>query len=204
MTTSAQDVWMPILLRLSAVLVQSEDFRDDLTPEARSSGWCGLPPASEEEVLEVEMRLGLTLPPSYRSFLSVSNGWRPFDNLIERLMTVLEIGYYREIDPEDVAMTQKYFQENDISDIDYLDYDNPAHCEALRHRYYPTSVLIGKGWGVESERILLNPSIVSIGGEWEVIYFANWIPGNRRYRSFRHFMEGEIKQLENFKASGPK
>ena len=195
---------MPILSRLSAVLLQSEDFEDELTPEAGSSGWCGLPPASEEEVLEVEMRLGLTLPPSYRSFLAVSNGWRPFDNLIERLMTVLEIGYYREIDPEDVAMTQKYFQENDISDIDYLDYDNPAHCEALRHRYYPTSVLIGKGWGVESERILLNPSIVSPNGEWEVIYFANWIPGNRRYRSFRHFMECEIKQLENFKTSGPK
>ena len=125
MTTSAQDVWMPILSRLSAVLLQSEDFEDELTPEAGSSGWCGLPPASEEEVLEAEARLGLTLPPSYRSFLAVSNGWRPFDNLIERLMTVLEIGYYRKIDPEDVAMTQKYFQENDISDIDYLDYDNP-------------------------------------------------------------------------------
>jgi hypothetical protein len=67
---------------------------------------------------------------------------------------------------------------------------------ALRHRYYPESVLVGDAWGAEDDMILLNPQIVSPDGEWEAIFFANWIPGNQRYRSFRDFVEKSVNRLE--------
>jgi hypothetical protein len=203
MSIFAWDVWMPILSRLNAVLLQSEDFEDDLTAEARSSSWCGSPPASEEEIVEAERRIGLTLPPSYRSFLSVSNCWRPYDNFVERLLPVQEIKPYRDADPKDLAAIQR-MDEDDISDSDYVDYDSEEHSGALRPRYYADSILVSQAWGVESERVLLNPSIISIDGEWEVIFSAYWIPGNHRFRSFLEFVKYSVGSLQNIEASKSK
>jgi hypothetical protein len=44
--------------------------------------------------------------------------------------------------------------------------------------------------------ILLNPSIVFANGEWEAIFFANWLPGNQRYRSFRDLVMESVNGLE--------
>jgi hypothetical protein len=46
----------------------------DITDARRASGWLGHDPASEDEVLAAEQRLGVRLPPSYRNFLLASNG----------------------------------------------------------------------------------------------------------------------------------
>jgi len=43
---------------------------------ARRARWLGLPPASEERIAAMEERLGRRMPPSYRRFLEVSDGWR--------------------------------------------------------------------------------------------------------------------------------
>ncbi|MER6556671.1 SMI1/KNR4 family protein [Streptomyces sp. NPDC001027] len=37
--------------------------------------WLGLPPASEERIRSSEERLGHRLPPSYRAFVAVSDGY---------------------------------------------------------------------------------------------------------------------------------
>ena len=191
------DTWMMILSRLNSILLRSDEWRGNLTQEALSSGWCGQLPALESEILDRERRLGVTLPPSYRSFLSISNGWRPFSSFIERLLPVEEIEQYRTANPEDLALLQECYQEYDVSDEDYLDYETPEHMVALRHRYYPESLLIGKKWdGGGGEFILLNPHIVSSDGEWEAIFFANWIPGNQRYRSFWDLVMESVKTFE--------
>lgn len=33
--------------------------------------------------------------------------------------------------------------------------------------------------------------------EWQTWFFASWIPGEHRYKSFRHFIEEQIQQLED-------
>ena len=38
---------------------------------------------------------------------------------------------------------------------------------------------------------LLNPEAVTPDGEWEAWFFANWVPGARRYPSFAHLMRDE-------------
>ena len=188
---------MPVLSHLNSILLNTDRWRSHLTQEALSTGWCGLPGASENEILDSERRLGIRLPPSYRSFLLISNGWRPFSSFVECLLPVKEIERFRKADPEDLTMLQECYQEDEISNEDYLDYETPKHIEALRHRYYPECLLIGKGWdGGGGELILLNPQVVSPENEWETIFFANWIPGNRRFRSFHAFILDSVSSLE--------
>jgi hypothetical protein len=45
-----------------------------LVPEAEARGSVLRPPATEAEIAAAEARLGVSLPPSYRSFLLISNG----------------------------------------------------------------------------------------------------------------------------------
>lgn len=202
MSVHANGNWKDILSRLSSILLKTERWKAQLTREEVVSGWCGQPAAADHEILVVEQRLGIALPPSYRSFLSLSNGWRPFGSFIERLLPVQEVERFRSRDPETLAMIQKYYQESVLPDELYLDYENPKYVVALRPRYYADCLLVGKGWGVESDIVLLNPHIVNSDGEWEAIFFANWVPGNQRYRSFRDFVEESVSTLENIESSG--
>jgi hypothetical protein len=129
--------------------------------------------------------------------LSISNGWHPVNDFVERLLPVQGIEWFRTAEPKALVMLQECYQEDDVSDEDYLDYQGSEHMEALRLRYYPDCLLVGKGWdGGGGELVLLNPRIIFPDGEWEAIFFASWIPGNRRYRSFLEFVEESVERME--------
>lgn len=196
MITGAADDWMTLLSRLSMLLLRSDDLKGELTEKMLATAWCGQAAAAEGEIFGAEMRLGITLPPSYRSFLSISNGWRPFNSFIERLLSIEEVERFRTADPARLSSLQQCYREDDITDDDYLDYETATHMESMRLRYYPDSLLIGKGWGVEDDMVLLNPNVVLQNGEWEAIVFANWIPGNRRFRSFVEFVSESVSRME--------
>jgi hypothetical protein len=187
--------WTWVLSRLNLFLLGSPEFKANLAPGAITAAWCGSERASESEITVTEKRLGVKLPPTYRSFLAISNGWRPFNSLLEQLLPVQAIERLQVADPQKLAMLLDCYKEDDIADEHYLDYVTPRNIEALRIRYYPESILVGKGWGVESEMLLLNPQVQFPDGEWEAIFFANWIPGNQRYRSFYEFMKGSIDNV---------
>src|SRR5262245_21740975 len=94
MTVPTYD-WMPFLKRLSADVIDSK-AREELPDEAVRSGWLGFPGANEEEIAELEARLGTRLPPSYRSFLAVTNGWHHVGGFIERLWSTDKVAWFRE------------------------------------------------------------------------------------------------------------
>ena len=197
MSMFAAGEWASILGRLNSFALKKDRWRIDLTPEALATGWCGRSPAGEREILEAEDRLGLKLPPSYRSFLSISNGWRPFSSFIERLLPVQEVKPFRAAEPRECAMICGLYEGEDAHDNVYLDYDVPEHNVAMRVRYYPDCLLIGRAWdGGGGELLLLNPQVASSNGEWETIFFGNWLPGNERYRSFRDFVEYSVDTQE--------
>ena len=199
MSLPMTDDWRPVLSRLSAILLRSDDLKNYAPEGASSSRWCGQPSAAASEIIRAEERLGVTFPPSYRSFLSISNGWWPFSTFIERLVTVQEVEQLQTVDPEKLSSLLKaYGGEDTVSDADYLNYETPRNVEMMRMRYYADSLLVGNGWGVEDDMVLLNPSIVFPNGEWEVIFFANWIPGNQRYRSFLDFVVESVQMQERF------
>jgi hypothetical protein len=47
----------------------------------------------------------------------------------------------------------------------------------------------------DSAVCLLNPQAITRDGEWEAWFFANWLPGARRYRSFEELMRAEYNQF---------
>jgi hypothetical protein len=200
-STFAAGDWTAILARLNALLLKSDRWKENLTPEALSSNWCGLLPATEGELTRAENHLGVILPPSYRSFLAISNGWRPFSHFVERLLPVGEVEPYRTVNPEALAMIRQHYMDDDLPDKDYLDYATPEHMVALRTRYYPDCLLVGKSWGVEDDMILLNPHITFHDDEWEAIFFANWVPGNLRHRSFYDLVVASVETLERIQKS---
>ena len=199
--------WVPLLERLNAVMIRSKQFAGERMEEVISEGsWCGRPPATESDICAAESRLGVRFPPSYRSFLSVSNGWRIFNSFVEQLLPVQEIDRYRILDPKGFALDQssheyslEMYGDHPVSDEVYLDYETPEHNIAYRHQYYGDSLLISRGF--ESELVLLNPFIVSADGEWETIFSAHWIPGNERFRSFRNYLEKVVRDEEEFSAN---
>lgn len=195
------DYWRMLLSRLNSLLTTSDNWKKELTPEALSAGWCGSPPAPESEIVETEKRLGITLPPSYRSFLAISNGWHPFDNSIERLLPVQQIDWLRVTDPEAAAAIPECYTADEIVDEDYVDYSDDYHSTAIRPWYYPDCLLVGKPWQSEGDLILLNPKVTSPDQEWEAIFFANWLPGNERFRTFRDLIAKHIQLSEMLEAS---
>jgi hypothetical protein len=79
MTDSTAFDWRPFLLRWSGEWADSltdGETRGEDDEDARQARWLGLPSASEERIAAMEERLGRRMPPSYREFLKVSDGWR--------------------------------------------------------------------------------------------------------------------------------
>ncbi len=186
--------WKSFLENLSAALLDSPKFADyiaDLPQEVIASRWLGYPGATEEQIQQAERRLGIALPPSYREFLKVSNGWRLTSPFIEKLWPVEEIERYitRNKDEEERAIKNPIV----TSDQDYFVYGEEQVDGYYRSEYLLTALEISD-WG-DSAIYLLNPQVVFPNGEWEAWFLANWLPGARRYRSFREMMEAEYSDL---------
>ena len=73
--------WRPFLETWSRELVEAGAY-PGVPAEVAESGWLGFRGATDEQLNRVEARLGVGLPPSYREFLTVSNGWRQTGNSI--------------------------------------------------------------------------------------------------------------------------
>ena len=71
--------WQPFLKRWAEEMLDAADETDDLPQDAVKTRWLGSPGATVAEIKDAESRLGIALPPSYREFLQVTNGWRQPD-----------------------------------------------------------------------------------------------------------------------------
>jgi hypothetical protein len=78
MTENSHADWRSFLLEWSGEWADSRPDGEagDEEEAARRARWLGFPPASEERIAALEQRLGRRMPPSYREFLKVSDGWR--------------------------------------------------------------------------------------------------------------------------------
>ena len=66
------------------------------TPEVLASGWVGSEPCREADLRAAEARLGRSLPPSFRNFYLVSNGWPDAGRYGEDVWPVQEVEWLRE------------------------------------------------------------------------------------------------------------
>lgn len=182
----------------------------NVSPEVLASGWLGFPGATEVQIAEAEARLSIQLPPSYREFLKISNGWRQTTPFIYRILAVEEVEWFhvkhrewissfchRHSYTQSVAIAERLpngaSARQAVSDADYLTYGNEQDCSKIRVEYLSSSLEISeKG---ESSIYLLNPMVVNSQQEWEAWFFGDWLPGADRYPSFQAMMEAEYKNF---------
>jgi hypothetical protein len=178
--------WKKLLSQWSLEIISSSEYLDELPAEVTESRWLGFPGANQEQIKAAETRLGVNLPPSYRAFLKVTNGWRRTTSFIHKLLPVEEIDWYTNRQPEAIDAWMQWSDES-ISDEEYLVYGERV-AQPFRARYLQTALAVSAyGDGI----YLLNPKTVTTAGEWEAWFFAPWIPGAHRYPSFWELMQAE-------------
>ena len=209
--------WEVFLRRWSQAILESMNGADLqlLPPEVIESGWLGYPGASEADLQRAEIRLGVKLPPCYRAFLKVSNGWRqtakPGDGsnhrlwsceAIDRFMVrhpqwIKSFGNGQEITPlspeDSLDDLDDAWQPVGISDEEYYVYGEDQDPTKLRLEYLSTALEISDV-GLDSI-YLLNPQVVTAAGEWEAWFLADYLAGADRYPCFQALMEAEYQNF---------
>jgi hypothetical protein len=207
--------WYKFLGQWSQELISNSKYAIHLPKAVKESGWLGFPGASEEQINQLEDRLQISLPPSYREFLKVSNGWRQTTPFIYRIWSVDEVDWFSQRHLDWIqSFSEKHLRnyhekslENknqngslqglNISDSEYFLYGEAQDCSKIRLRYLSSSLEISeKG---ESAIYLLNPEVIASNGEWEAWFFGDWLPGADRYVSFQEMMEAEYKNFIEMK-----
>ena len=198
--------WESFLKRWSQEIIGAiAPSQDKLPSSVIKSGWLGYAGATEQQIAEAEARLNTTLPPSYRAFLKVTNGWRQTTPFINKVWSAQKIEWFSVKNQKWIdAFLEKtgHFPAESsnssspppsISDEEYFVYGEAQDCSKLRCEYLQTALEISKRG--EGAIYLLNPQVVSPDGEWEAWFFGDWLPGADRYHSFQEMMQAEY---ENF------
>jgi len=183
-----------LLAEISREQLADPEIAADMPEHKAAAGWLGEPGATEDEISSAEQRLGTRLPPSYRAFLSVSNGFNEIGPFIYKLYSAAEIDWFR---VRNQYWIDAYQQGDDISPEEHL--ANPEDCVRFRRAYLSSCLQISEEG--DSAVVLLNPEVVSDEGEWETWFFANWNPGATRHSSFRAYVESELKQIKFLQAA---
>ena len=198
--------WDRFLREWNAALLGARSVRESVQPEVVASGWLGYPPATPEVLAGAEDRLGFALPPSYRSFLRATNGWRAAGYFVERFLPADEIAWFRERNAEWIESwleggriaEARYGPTPPLTDEQYLVYGEEQRTVDMREEYLSAALQISEEG--DGAVYLLNPRVVTPEGEWEAWFFASWLPGARRYRSFWELMQGEYRMLLQLRA----
>jgi hypothetical protein len=184
--------WQALLADWNKELLSDEEIIADLPPEVVQSQWLGFEPASEQQIQRAERRLGMSLPPSYRTFMQTTNGWRMTGHFVYRVRQSHEIDWFR-IENKDWAATviESYSSLEPIADDEYFIYGEGQRSPVYRTEYLLSALQISDIG--DSALYLLNPEVQTSTGEWEAWFFANWSPGADRYRSFWEMMKHEYQ-----------
>ncbi|HEY7066638.1 MAG TPA: SMI1/KNR4 family protein [Chloroflexota bacterium] len=187
--------WRSFLATWSRAVLTVPDLAGRLPPEVVASGWLGYPGATDAQVEAAEARLGAHLPPSYREFLHVSNGWRTLSYFIDQVWSTGEIEWFRVRNQQwiDAYVEPATYGGPPISEAEHLVYGDAQDNVRFRAEYLPDCLEISAEG--DSAILLLNPPVVTPAGEWEAWFFANWLPGARRHRSFRELMQAEYQSF---------
>ena len=183
-----------ILADISRIQLADKAIADRVPGQKATANWLGEPGASEAEITSAELRLGVQLPPSYRAFLALSNGFDNVSPFIYRLYSAAEIDWFRVRNQDWI---DAYQTEDDVSPEEHL--ANPEDCVRFRSAYLSSCLQISDEG--DSAVVLLNPEVVNDESEWETWFFANWSPGATRYPSFRSYVESELDRSKMIRAA---
>ncbi|MEV0281130.1 SMI1/KNR4 family protein [Streptomyces sp. NPDC050610] len=182
--------WRRFLTRWSEEWADAQGDLSELSPddaEARRRGWLGSGPAAEADITAMEARLGCEMPPSYREFLRVSDGWRHAGGFVWMLAGTREAHWH-----EDASGLGE--------DLDGF-WGEEDNSEEVRAQVGLWSR--GLQLDVESDAtyVLLDPEDVGPDGEWAVRVWASWRAADpERYPSFAAFMVAMHREFHSLQA----
>ena len=127
------------------------------------------PGAEEAEIQAAERRLGVRQPPSYRAFLLVSNGLARPSSFIPELYGAAA--------------------------VERLAKRNAQWADVYRELYPDLGECLQVSAAGDDAVVLLNPNIVDADGEWAAYFYANLVPGARKYPSLRDWLRDEVDSL---------
>lgn len=168
------------------------------------------PGASSDAIRRAEHRLGVTFPPSYLQFLSITDGafadalgvrpgrWSPDGPFWDQGIGLLPA---EELEPGPPLYAGEWASEPLDGHVDpnyrsrlpewaYLNYSleqDPVQFKTGHYRHGIAVSIGSDGW-----EILLNPMIRQPDGEYEAWDFGPKYPGTYRFRSFRDLLQRQI------------
>jgi hypothetical protein len=151
----------------------------------RASGWIGAPPASAAEIATAQSRLERSLPRSYRSFLSITDGWPVLSFDFGRVRPVAELDWVANADPGlyEVVCADHGYEWPPDSD------DGPP----LMNR----ALLLSTG----TDNFLYDTGRIGANGEWATTCWTSWHPGAADQQpSFRAGLELQYASFVRFDA----
>jgi hypothetical protein len=182
--------WSAFLQAWNQTILADPDLATaGLPPHIVAEGWLGYPGATEPQIAATEARLGVRLPPSYRAFLSVSNGWAFTGGFAGRLLPVEEIDWFR-AHHQDWIDAWTAGSSHDLFGQAAAPPRPPEPGEADYSHLADTLAVSEAGDGAI---FLLNPRVTGPDGEWEAWFFADWNPGAAPYESFWEMMQAQVE-----------
>lgn len=214
--------WKPFLEKWSKEFIASRQFADFLLDAAKlyspnyiqeiiESGWLGYPGAVEDQIRQVETRLGTILPPSYCDFLRVSNSWPAISRFTPKIWSTEEIEWLFNKDPDFIKLWQPQPEPYRNPNWDFIHvwtddperYYNPdwksedISDEWNESQYIASTLQISDDEEFLRNKYLLNPMVVNPQREWEAWVMSVW--GAVRYTSFWELMQAEYKNFLELK-----
>ncbi|GAP13615.1 hypothetical protein LARV_01370 [Longilinea arvoryzae] len=192
--------WRAFLNRWNHIVNKSPGLTQGLPNEVNSTGFLGQPGAPDEQISQAEARLGIQLPPSYRAFLQVSDGWFTGTDATSRLFPIQETDWFAVRFPDVLQGWLTGFQmqgePEPVPEKEYRVYGETQDPSLVRSEDLQASLVIGIG--ADESFYLLNPRLIDRGGEWEAWFFAAWLPGAKRYSSFGELMQAEYQKVKDW------
>jgi hypothetical protein len=179
--------WRPFLKRWSEEWIAAQDPENDqpLDEGVARDRWLGFAPATAEEIAAAEARLGVSLPPSLREFLAVTNGWRDAGEFVYRLAGTAEIGWLRDLDQGWIDDWGGAFDEGQ---------DEQSAETALLRRALQVSL------DADASVMFLDPDEVDADGEWAGYWLASWSgEGPQWFRSFYDLMYAQYASFHSLR-----
>lgn len=179
--------WRELLGRWQEEWVPREDEDEDGGQDVVLPGRAG---ADEAAIAAAEERLGRRLPPSYREFLAVSDGWH-----VDQTAGVYQLGGAADVDwfRDPYAMTPLY--EENLG-------DHPRKEDVLLAGMWQRALRLETD--SDMSHALLDPGDSDQDGEWALYVYKGWsgeLPD--RYPSFRAYMEAMYRGFHAARAGRP-
>ena len=182
--------WSELLRRWSRELCEDEAFvltQDDAVIE---SAWTGTAPVAEDELQDLEHRIGRTLPASYRSFLQTTNGYVGVGS-VARIRPARDVKAFVVDESEWVDIWLETSGEE--SPLSVAEHVATRGQDVVHARWELLADAIQISDTYDGAVYLLCPTIVDDNDEWEAWLFATWLPGAARFSSWWDLLNNEYR-----------